>query len=59
MRGAIALLAEVLVLEGMGVGNVSPGSRDEVVALVGGVGMVALERPEGELGAWDGITWEE
>jgi len=59
MGGAIALLAEVLVLKGMGVGNMSAGSWDEVMALVGGVRVVALERPQGETRAWDRITWEE
>jgi len=53
------LLAEVLVLKGMGVGDMSMGSWDEVMALVGGVRVVALERPQGELEVWDGITWEE
>ena len=43
MGGAIALPAEVLVLEGMGMGDVGAGSRDKVVALVGSVRVVALE----------------
>ena len=59
VRGAVVLLAEVLVFEAMSMGDVGAGSRDEVMALVGGVRIVALERPQGELGAWDGITWEE
>ena len=59
MSGTIALLAEVLVFKGVGVGNMGAGSRDEVVALVGGVGVAALKRPEGELGVGDGVIWEE
>ena len=40
---AVPLLAEVLVFEGMCVGDVGAGSRDEVVALVGCIGVVTLE----------------
>ena len=43
VRGAIALLAEVLVLEGVGVSGVGASARDEVMALVGGVRIVAFE----------------
>ena len=41
--GAIVLLTEVLVLEGMGMGDVGASSGDEVVALVGGVRVVTFE----------------
>jgi len=41
--GAIALLAEVLVLEGMGMSDVGTSARDKVVALVGGGGVVTLK----------------
>ena len=57
--GAIVLLAEVLVLEGMGMSDMGAGSRDEVVALVGGVRVVTFERPQGELRVGDGMIWEE
>ena len=43
VRGAIALLAELLVLEGMGVSGVGASARDEVMALVSGVRIVAFE----------------
>jgi len=43
VRGAIALLAEVLMLEGMGVSDVGMSPRDKVMTLVGGVGVVAFE----------------
>ena len=39
------LLAEVLMFEGMGVSDVGMSARDEVVALVSGVGVIVLERP--------------
>ena len=41
--GAIVLLAEVLVLEGMGMSDVGTSARDEVMTLVGGVGVIPLE----------------
>ena len=59
MRGAVLLLAEVLMFEGVGMSDVGASPRDEVVALVGGVGVITLERPEGELGTWDRVVWEE
>ena len=59
VQGAIPLLAEVLVFEGMGVSDVGMSARDKVVALVGGIGVVTLERPEGELGVRNGVVWEE
>ena len=40
---AIPLLAEVLVFEGMCMGDMGVGSRDEVVAFVGCVGVGTLE----------------
>ena len=45
------LLAEVLMLEGVGMSDVGMSARNEVMALVGSVGVIALERPQGELGA--------
>ena len=41
--GAILLLAEVLVLEGMHVGDMGTSARDKVMTLVGGIGVVAFE----------------
>ena len=43
MQGAILLLAEVLVLKGMGVCDVYMIARDKVVALISGVGVATLE----------------
>ena len=59
VRGAVPRLAEVLVFKGMGVSDVGTSARDEVMALVGGVGVIMFKRPEGELGAWNRIVWEE
>ena len=44
MRGAVLLLAEVLMFEGVGMSDVGASPRDEVMALVGGVGVIALKR---------------
>ena len=49
----------MLVFEGMGMSDVGMSARDKVMALVGGVGVIVLKRPEGELGAWDRVVWEE
>jgi len=57
--GAIALLAEVLMLKGMGMSDVHTSARDKVMAFVCGVGVVSFERPEGELCSRDGMVGEE
>jgi hypothetical protein len=56
MHGAEALLAEVLMLEGMGVGNVDTTLGFEVVELVRGVRVTADKGFEMEL--WWG-NWED
>ena len=43
MRGAIALLIEVLMFEGMGMSDVGMSARDKVVTLVGCIGVVMFE----------------
>jgi hypothetical protein len=56
MRGAEVLLAEVLVLKGMGVGNVDTTLRFEVMELMCGVWITTDEGCEPEL--W-GRDWED
>ena len=53
------LLAEVLVLEGMDMGDVHTSTRDEGVELMDSIGVPSDEHPEGELGAWGWVVWEE
>jgi hypothetical protein len=56
MHGAEALLAEVLMLEGMGVGDVDTALRFEVVELVRSVRVTTDKGSETEL--WWG-NWED
>jgi hypothetical protein len=53
MRGTDTFLAEVLVLKGMGVGDVEAGAGPEGGELVRGVGVLTHEGPELETGARD------
>ena len=59
VRGATRLLAEVLMLKGVSVGDVGTLTRVEGVELVRGVRITTQERSEGDraelgFGDWDG-----
>ena len=59
VRGVILLLVEVLMLKSMGMCNMGMMARDEVMALVGSIGVAVLEQLEEELGIGDGMIWEK